>query len=144
MEITCPDFENNEKIPIRFTGDGEDINPSLLFEDIPEDTKSLVLIMDDPDAPVGTWDHWLLFNLSIEAIEIKENSIPESAVVGRNSWGRTSYGGPNPPSGSHRYFFKLYAIDTMLDLSEGATKQELKSAIEGHVIAKAELVGLYR
>ncbi len=142
MKITSPDFENNEKIPVKFTGDGEDINPTLIIEDVPENTESLVLIIDDPDAPVGLWIHWLVWNISPNTMEIKENSIP--GVQGENSWGRNNYGGPMPPSGTHRYFFKLHALDTKLDLKNGATKQELEKAMEGHILEKSEFIGLYR
>jgi len=144
MKITSLDFANNSKIPVRFTGDGEDINPNLIIEDVPENTKSLVLIVDDPDAPVGIWDHWIVFDISPEVRIIKEDSIPEGGVQGKNSWGENKYGGPNPPSGTHRYFFKIFALDIRLNLREGATKEEVERAMENHIIDKAELIGLYR
>ena len=144
MEINSPNFEQNEKIPVKFTGDGNDINPNLEISEIPENAKSLVLIMDDPDAPVGTWVHWLVWNISPKTREIKENTVPENAVQGANGWGRNDYGGPSPPSGTHRYFFKIFALDTELNLQEGSSKEELERGIEGHITDKAELVGLYR
>jgi len=144
MKLTSPDFQNNGKIPVKFTGDGEDINPNLIIEEIPPETKSLVLIMDDPDAPAGTWDHWLVWNISPETVMIKEDSIPKDAIQGENSWGRNDYGGPAPPSGTHRYFFSLFALDKELDLEEGSSKTELLEAMENHIIEKAELIGLYR
>ena len=142
MKITSPDFKNKEKIPIKFTGDGEDINPNLIIGGAPKNTKSLVLIADDPDCP-GGWNHWIIWNISPETGKIMENSVPENAVQGRNSWGRSKYGGPKPPSGTHRYFFKIFALDVLLNLEEG-NRQELEEAMKGHVIEKAELIGLYR
>jgi len=144
MKITSLDFENNSKIPTKFTGDGEDINPNLTINEIPENTKSLVLIMDDPDAPVGNWVHWLVWNISPDINKILENSIPENSVQGKNSWGREDYGGPKPPSGTHRYFFKIFALDTTIDLQEGASKEQLEKEMEDHVLDKTELIGLYR
>jgi len=144
MKIKSPDFENNGKIPAKFTGDGQDINPTLLIENVPENTKILVLIMDDPDAPVGLWVHWLVWNISPETTEIRKDSIPENAIQGKNSWGKNNYGGPMPPSGTHRYFFKIYALSESINLQEGATKQEIEKAMEGKIIEKSELIGLYR
>ncbi len=142
MKLTSPDFQNNKKIPIRFTGDGEDINPNLIIEEIPQNTKSLVLIVDDPDAPAGIWNHWIVFNISPNLKIIKENYIP--GMQGRNSWSRIGYGGPKPPSGTHRYFFRIFALDVSLNLKEGSTRKELEEAMEGHILEKAELIGLYR
>jgi len=142
MKLTSSDFEHMEKIPSKFTGDGEDINPNLEISNIPENTKSLVLIFDDPDAPMGTWVHWLIWNISPTTSLISENSIP--GIQGKNSLGRNDYGGPMPPSGTHRYFFKLYALDKVLDLKEGSNKQELEKAIQNNILDKAELIGLYR
>ena len=142
MKLTSSDFEHMEKIPSKFTGDGQDINPNLEISEIPENAKSLVLIIDDPDAPMGTWDHWLVWNISPKTSLIPENSIP--GIQGKNSWGKNDYGGPMPPSGSHRYFFKLYALDIKLDLSEGTSAEELEKAMQEHILDKAELVGLYR
>ena len=142
MKLISSDFEHMEKIPTKFTGDGKDINPNLEISDIPENTKSLVLIFYDPDAPMGIWVHWLVWNISPKTSLISENSIP--GIQGKNSWGRNDYGGPMPPSGTHRYFFKLYALDTVLDLKEGSNKQELEKAIQNNILDKVELIGLYR
>lgn len=144
MKITSPDFKNNSKIPIRFTGDGENINPNLAIEGIPANTKSLVLIVDDPDAPAGTWVHWIVFNIPIKdkKLIIREDSVP--GIQGKNSWGRDNYGGPKPPFGTHRYFFKIYALDCLLNLREGISREELRDTIEGHVLDEAELIGFYR
>jgi hypothetical protein len=144
MELTSPNFKHNEKIPIQFTGDGDDINPELEIKNISENAKSLVLIVDDPDAPAGTWDHWIVFNINPKIKRIFKNSVPENGIQGQNSWGRNNYRGPSPPSGTHRYFFKIFALDTKLGLDQGASKQEIERAIKNHILDKAELIGLYR
>lgn len=144
MELTSPDFENNTKIPVRYTKDGENINPDLEIKNIPEGTRTLVLIMDDPDAPIGIWDHWIVFNINSEINRILKKSVPENGIQGQNSWGKNEYGGPSPPSGTHRYVFKLFALDTRLGLGEGASKEEVEKNMEGHILGKAELIGLYR
>lgn len=139
MKITST-FKEGEKIPQEYTCDGKDISPPLEIEHIPNGTKSLVLIVDDPDAPMGTWTHWVVFNIK------PTNSIPEKNIPGLealNDFKRTSYGGPCPPSGVHRYFFKLYALDRELPLSSGTTRKEVEKAMEGHVVAQAELMGVY-
>ena len=141
MRLSSPEFKNNDFIPKKFTCQGEDINPALIMEDIPKETKSLALIVDDPDAPMGTWVHWVVFDIS-PVSQIEENSIP--AKQGSNDSGRKGYHGPCPPSGTHRYFFKIYALDTMLNLKEGINKFDLEKAMEGHILAKAELIGLYK
>lgn len=143
MEITSPAFGQNERIPEKYTCDGENVSPPLLISGVPEEAKSLVLISDDPDAPVGTWTHWTLWNIQPDAMEIKENSVPVGAVEGKTSFGSSGYGGPCPPSGTHRYFFKLYALDAMLALEPGAGLRDLERVMEEHTLAKAELVGLY-
>jgi len=140
MKLTSPDFKNKEKIPVRFTGDGEDINPNLIIENIPGNAKSLVLIVDDPDCP-GGWYHWIVWNIKITN-SIKENSIP--GVQGKTSWGTNKYKGPKPPSGTHRYFFRIFAIDAVLNLEEGSSREELEEAMKAHILEKAELIGLYR
>lgn len=140
LKLLSPAFEDGGIIPERYTCEGEDINPPLRIEDIPEGTKTLCLIMDDPDAPVGTFVHWVVWN--IEAMdEIKENSVP--GKQGSNNFGKNDYGGPCPPSGEHRYFFKLYALDTELNLVEGSTKEDLKRAMEKHIIEQATLMGRF-
>jgi len=143
MKLTSPAFEHNQGIPSEYTCDGSDTSPELNLEDVPENTKSLVLINDDPDAPVGTWDHWIVFNLPPSTTKIEKGQEP-SGIGGKNSWGKTGYGGPCPPSGTHRYFFKLYALDAELDLQEGAAKKEIESAMEGHILEKTELIGTYK
>jgi hypothetical protein len=144
MQIESPSFKYGEEIPSKYTCDGEGINPSLVFKDAPLEAKSLALIVDDPDAPKGTWDHWVVWNISPSTVEIPENSIPIGATVGKNSWPRNSYGSPCPPSGSHRYFFKLYALDTTLDLPPTSGSQDLRDAMQGHILAETELMGRYR
>ncbi len=141
MNIISPAFTHNTMIPKKYTCQGKDISPPLTISDIPEGTVSLALIIDDPDAPMRTWDHWIIWNIK-PTREIKENSAP--GTQGKNSWGRQDYGGPCPPSGTHRYFFKLYAIDTEMDLSAGATKGDLEAAMKGHILEQAELIGLYQ
>lgn len=141
MKITSPEFQNNQFIPNRFTCEGENINPALIIKDIPEGTKSLALIMDDPDAPMGTWVHWVVFDIPVTS-KIEENSIP--GKQGINSARKKNYHGPCPPSGTHRYFFKIYALDTVLNLKEGINKAQLEKAMQSHILDKAELVGLYK
>ena len=143
MKLTSPAFANNGAIPSEYTCDGNDLSPELSISDVPSNSKSLVLISDDPDAPVGTWDHWVVFNMNPSTKEIPKGTEPKGAA-GKNSWGRTGYGGPCPPSGTHRYFFKLYALDTMLHLPQGATKKDIEKAMHGHIITQAELMGTYK
>ncbi len=143
LKITSPAFEHNTEMPSRYTCDGEGVSPPLTISDIPENTKSLVLINDDPDAPGATWDHWIIFNMPPDTKEIPENTEPEG-IAGKNSWGNTGYGGPCPPSGTHRYFFKIYALDTYLDLPESSSKSDIENAMNDHILDKDELIGLYR
>ena len=142
MKISSSAFQNNDSIPSKYTCDGSDIIPPLNFSDIPAGTKSLTLIMDDPDAPSGTWDHWIVFNMSPDTKEIKEGIEPVG-LHGLTSSKELLYGGPCPPDKEHRYFFKLYALDTVLNLSEGSTKREIESSMQGHIIEQAELMGKY-
>jgi Raf kinase inhibitor-like YbhB/YbcL family protein len=144
LQITSPAFPHEEMIPSRFTCDGADVSPPLSIVNIPERTRSLALIVDDPDAPAGTWVHWVVWNILPETGEIPENSVPRGAIQGTNDFGKQRYGGPCPPSGTHRYCFKLYAIDAPIALKSGATKAQIEEAMKGHVLAQAELVGLYR
>lgn len=143
MKIESEAFKTHSPIPSKYTCDGEDVSPPLTFHDIPNGTKSLALVADDPDAPRGTVDHWIVWNLKPE-----EHHLSEGAKVGKhgsNSYGLAYYRGPCPPKGApHRYFFKLYALDTILELPEGISKQQLEEAMEGHIIGKAELVGTYQ
>lgn len=143
MKIESSAFKNNEYIPSKYTCDGENINPPLKISGIPQNTQSLVLIVDDPDSPTGTWVHWTVFNIDPKIQEISENSVPEGAVEGITDFGSIGYGGPCPHSGTHRYFFKLYALDAKLDLLAGSSKKEIEKAMEGHILDKAELIGLY-
>ncbi|MBI5530951.1 MAG: YbhB/YbcL family Raf kinase inhibitor-like protein [Candidatus Doudnabacteria bacterium] len=143
MQITSPAFENSKSIPAKYTCDGDGVNPPLTFRDLPEGVKTLALIMDDPDAPAGTWTHWLVWNISPESRELAENSVPFGAIVGQGSNGQTVYGGPCPPSGMHRYFFKLYALDTKLSIPTYSLQADLEKAMSGHILGQAELVGVY-
>ena len=142
LQISSVEFDHNGKIPSRFTCDDQDVNPELRISGIPADTKTLALVMDDPDAPVGVWDHWVMWNIK-PTETIKENSVPEGAVQGRNGWGKNEYGGPCPPSGEHRYFFKVYALGETLDISPSSDKKALEKAIKGKVLAQGELIGKY-
>ena len=157
MKLTSPAFSNNGSIPSKYTCDGENVNPPLKIEAAPSGTKSLVLIMDDPDALAvagKVWDHWVVFNMDPQTDEIPEaaaftpSPIGKSltdvvGVLGKNTAGSLSYGGPCPPDKEHRYFFKLYALDTQLNLKEGSTKPEVENAMKGHILGQAELVGKY-
>jgi Raf kinase inhibitor-like YbhB/YbcL family protein len=143
MKIESPAFENNQSILSKYTCDGENISPPLKINDVPEGTKSLVLIVDDPDAPVGTWVHWTVWNINPQTKEIPEGVEPEGAVEGLTDFGSPGYGGPCPPSGKHRYFFKLYALDILLSLDSSAETKDIEEAMEGHILDKAELIGLY-
>ena len=150
MKLTSPAFQHNGKIPSRYTCDDTNINPPLLISNVPPEAKSLVLIMDDPDIPeiakknfnVEVWDHWVVFNIPPTVREIEEGKNPPG-MLGKNTRGNNTYGGPCPPDREHRYFFELYALDTMLGLKEGATKKEVEKALERHVLEKTELVGKY-
>jgi len=143
MKITSPAFQHGEEIPSEYTCDSSDVSPELYIEGVSENAKSLVLINDDPDAPGRTWDHWIVFNIPAHVTKIEKGKEPEG-VAGTNGWGRTGYGGPCPPSGTHRYFFKLYALDADLDLEEGSTKEDIEAVMAGHIIESAELMGTYK
>jgi len=143
MKIENAIFKNNEYIPAKFTCDGLNVNPPLKISEVPVEAKSLALVVDDPDASSGTWVHWVLWNIDPATTDISENVVPTGAVQGTTDFGDTKYGGPCPPSGTHRYFFRLYALDTKLDLSSSTKKQDLENAMQGHVIAQTEMVGLY-
>jgi hypothetical protein len=144
LRITSPSFGNNANIPSKYTCDGEDVNPALAIENVPTGAGSLALIVDDPDAPAGTWVHWVLWNIPAGTREIKEHSVPAGASQGLTDFRKRAYGGPCPPSGTHRYFFKLYALDAVLSLGPDTTKAALERAMKGHIVAQAETVGLYR
>ena len=143
MKITTV-FEHNTNIPSKYTCDGEDLAPELIISDVPKEAKELVLIVDDPDAPMGTWVHWLVYNLPVSTTKIDAKNLPAGSKEGITDFGRTGWGGPCPPSGTHRYFFKLYALNKNLDLSAGATKPQLEHAIKDSIVAKTELIGLYQ
>lgn len=143
LHISSTAFKNQKFIPSRYTCEGENINPPIVFSEIPGQTKSLALIVDDPDAPSGNWVHWLIWNIDPVTSEIQENTRPKNAIEGTNSFGNKSWGGPCPPSGIHRYFFKVYALDIKLDIESSADKQQLERAMDGHILAKAALTGLY-
>ncbi|MBD3246692.1 MAG: YbhB/YbcL family Raf kinase inhibitor-like protein [Candidatus Omnitrophica bacterium] len=140
MKLTSSAFGSGEAIPKKYTCQGEDVNPPLVFEDIPEHAQSLVLIVDDPDAPAGTWVHWVVYDIPVNA-HVEENSVP--GTQGENDFGRQDYGGPCPPSGTHRYFFKLYALDTDLHIPEGKNKGEIERLMQEHILGQAELIGTY-
>lgn len=144
MKISTSAFENNTKIPAKYTCDGDNVNPPLIISDIPSGAKSLAIIVEDPDAPSGIWTHWLVWNIGPATTEIVENSVPEGSMEGTTSFGKTGYGGPCPPSGTHRYFFKVYALDRELDLAAESTAEDLQGKIQGHILVQAELIGLYR
>lgn len=140
MKLTSPEFKNNDYIPMKFTCQGDDVSPELTIDGVPLKAKSLALIVDDPDAPIGMWVHWVVYNIPIVS-KIEEGAIPGKQCI--NDFGRKDYGGPCPPSGTHRYFFKIYALDRELDLKEGARKKDLEKAMDAHILEEAELVGLY-
>lgn len=141
LTVTSFAFEPNRLIPAKYTCDGENINPPLNIEGVPKEAKSLVLIVEDPDARAGLWIHWVVWNIPTTTA-IAENSVP--GIEGITTARGRSYSGPCPPSGTHRYFFKVYALDSKLDLSASSGKKDVEAAMEGHVLAKGELVGLYR
>lgn len=143
LRISSTAFSRDNTIPSRYTCDGPDVSPPLVIENIPSAARSLVLIVDDPDAPGRTWVHWVVWNIGITTKEILENALPAGAQEGMNDFRKRSYGGPCPPSGTHRYFFKLYALDTMLDLDKNTSKTALEKAMKGHILGQAELVGTY-
>jgi Raf kinase inhibitor-like YbhB/YbcL family protein len=143
MILSSPNFENNTALPVDFTCDGKNINPALLISDVPRNAKSLTLIMDDPDAPSGDFVHWLLWNVDPKTTQITENSVPDGAFKGINSAGGTGYTSPCPPSGTHHYIFKLYALDDFLSLESGTNKEKLLKNMESHIVDQVELIALY-
>lgn len=143
MKISTQAFSERRPIPERFTADGKNVNPPLAISGVPKEAKSLVLIVDDPDAPMGTWNHWLVWNIKPDTTAIAEDSVPRGSVVGNNDAGTGRYVGPSPPSGTHRYYFRLYALDTKLDLPAGSTRTELDDALHAHILSRAELLGRY-
>ncbi len=150
LTVTSPAFEPGGTIPVEYTCDGDNVSPPLAWNGVPEHTRSLALIMDDPDAPAGTWVHWLLYNIPPQVTELAEaqpdaRQLPGIGLQGHNSFKNSGYGGPCPPRGGpHRYFFRLYALDTVLDLEAGAERRELEQAMQGHILAQGEIMGTYR
>lgn len=144
MKLESSAFGNNQNIPSKYTCDGDDINPPLAISDVPEGVKSLVLIIDDPDAPAGDWVHWTLWNIDPGTKDIAENSIPAGGVEGMTDFGKPGWGGPCPPTGVHHYQFKLYALDSELGLGTNAKKADIEKAMEGHILGQTQLVGLYQ
>jgi Raf kinase inhibitor-like YbhB/YbcL family protein len=149
MVITSPSFASGEMIPAVYTCDGRDLSPPLQWTQFPPGTRSFALISDDPDAPMGTWVHWVVWNIpsgvnSLEENRPKKDPLPGGARQGTNDFRSVGYGGPCPPSGTHRYFFRLYALDTVLELPSSTTRAQLEKAMKGHVLAQAELMGKYR
>lgn len=145
LKVSSKSFQHNKEIPSKYTCDGENINPDLVFENIPENTKSIAVIATDPDSPSKVWTHWTLLNIPPNTTQIAEGLIPENAVEGVTDFGETGYGGPCPGSGTHRYFFNVYALDTMLEnVVSGASLSEIEEAMEGHVIDSTQIVGLYK
>jgi Raf kinase inhibitor-like YbhB/YbcL family protein len=149
MKLTSAAFDEGGMIPGKYTCDGADVSPSLKWESLPDGTKSLALICDDPDAPMGTWVHWVYYNIPADSKELPERIAPDEhpapgGVQGINDFRRIGYGGPCPPGGTHRYYFKLYALDTLLKLSPGATKKQVMEAMENHIVGHVQLMGKYK
>lgn len=143
MKISSSAFADGKSIPSKYTCDGADTSPPLSIEGVPPGAKSLALIMDDPDAPGGTFDHWIVWNIDPKTTAIAEGQSPKG-IAGRNGFGKDGYGGPCPPSGEHRYYFKLYALDMTLNLPPSSKKADLEKAMKGHTLADAQMMGRYR
>lgn len=144
LKISSPAFDNNGQIPSKYTCDGANVNPPLKIENVPRETKSLVLVFDDKDASRGTYVHWILWNIDHGIKEIKEHSIPEGAIQGMNDFKKNNYGGPCPPRRAHRYLFKVYALDVQLNLDPRSTQTDLEKAMKGHILSQAQLMGMYK
>jgi Raf kinase inhibitor-like YbhB/YbcL family protein len=143
ISVTTPAFQAGGDVAAKFTCNGANVNPGLRINGVPSEAKSLVLIVDDPDAPRGLFTHWIVWNIDPKATDIGENSAPAGGIQGTNDFGKRNYGGPCPPSGTHRYFFKIYALDTKLDLKPSARRAELDAAMRGHTLAQGELMARY-
>lgn len=143
--LKSPAFTDHQEIPSTYTCDGKNISPPLHWQNAPEGTISYTLIMDDPDAPNGTWDHWVVFDIPATVTEFKEEllHLPPPAKEGKNSWGEKKYGGPCPPKGKHRYYFKLYALDCFLNLPDGTSKSQIEGSMEEHILSKTKIMGIY-
>ncbi len=150
LSISSPAFQDGERIPAKYTCQGQDISPPLKWNRVPNETQSLALILDDPDAPSGVFTHWVIFNLPPDSRELPEavpaaSQLPSGALQGKNDFGKIGYGGPCPPPGyPHRYRFTLYALDRQLDLKAGSSKQQVLNAMEGHILAQGQLTGTYQ
>jgi len=144
LKLSSPAFENGGKIPRKYSCDGANVNPPLKIENAPSNAKSLAVVFDDIDAPRGTYVHWILWNLVPDAREIEEDSVPDGVVQGMNDFKKANYGGPCPPRRAHKYVFKIYALDTLLNLNPNGTKKDLEKAMEGHIISQAQLTGFYQ
>ena len=149
LQITSSAFAEGQLIPKKYSCDGENVSPPLAWSGVPPEASTLALIADDPDAPAGTWTHWIVFNLPASATGLPEavaatNKLENGALQGTNSYRKVGYGGPCPPGGTHRYYFRLYALDAPLTLSNGATAKDVQAAMQGHILATAELMGRYK
>jgi len=149
IKVSSPAFEDGQMIPAKYTADGQDISPPLKFGNIHPQAKSLAIISDDPDAPVGTWVHWLVWNIPAAVSELPEGLAPDGQLAdgtcqGTTDFRRVGYGGPAPPSGTHRYYFKVYAIDCLLELKPGGGRGELEKAMKGHILVEGQLMGRYK
>ena len=143
MKITSSAFQEGGTIPEKFSKNGQNISPELRIDGVPAEAKSLALIVDDPDAPVGLFTHWLVWNIGPKTTQIAEGTAPSGAAQGKSDFGEIGYGGPQPPSGTHRYYFKVFALDRMLDLKPGAKRPEVDAGMKGHVLAQGQLMGRY-
>lgn len=144
LALASPSFQQQGHIPAKYTCDGENISPPLTISGVPQEAKALALIVHDPDAPGGNWDHWLLWNIPPETAQLEEGRVPAGAVAGMNDFKQQAYGGPCPPSGTHRYIFTLYALDNPLTLSAGARRAALEQAMQPYILAHTELIGTYQ
>jgi Raf kinase inhibitor-like YbhB/YbcL family protein len=149
MNLSSPAFHEGDRLPTKLTADGDDVSPELQWSGAPSNTRSFALICEDPDAPRGTWTHWVLFNIPADKTSLPEKmptdkELPDGARQGKNDFGKIGYGGPSPPAGMpHRYFFKVDALDTKLDLDAGAKKDQVLTAMKGHILAEGQLMGKY-
>ncbi len=143
IEFKSDAFANGQSIPVKYSCRGNNISPALTWSNAPAGTQSYALIVDDPDAPAGTWVHWVVYNIPSSTTSLQENADTSNLSVGKNSSGNMRYDGPCPPSGTHRYFFKLYALDSQLSLSPGASKEQLLNSMKGHILAQGELMGTF-
>ncbi|MGC8764821.1 MAG: YbhB/YbcL family Raf kinase inhibitor-like protein [Brevinematia bacterium] len=148
IKLKSPSFKNGDMMPSKYAYDRENLSPPLEWENIPSNAKSIAIICDDPDAPVGNWVHWIIFNIPATKKGLAENisknpELPDGSRQGRNDYGKIGYDGPCPPYGTHRYVFKIFALDTMLDLKAGCSRGEIINAMKNHILDKGELTGLY-